>query len=61
MENKFKEGEVVLEKIRPNQKLIVKRYSTSMYYCAIEENPKRKPLVYSEWELKADPGNVFKS
>ena len=51
MENKFKKGEVVKERIRPTQKLIITRYINKLYYCKIEENPNLKELVYFEREL----------
>ncbi len=51
MENTYKEGEVVYERIRPTQKLIVKRYACNLYYCQAEENTRQKELVYQEREL----------
>ncbi len=51
MENMYKEGEVVYERIRPAQRLIVKRYAFDLYYCQAEENTKQKKLVYLEREL----------
>jgi len=51
MGNTFKEGEVVYERIRPAQKLIVKRYASNLYYCQAEESTHRKELVYKEREL----------
>ncbi len=54
MENTFKEGEVVFERIRPNQKLIVKHFTNKMYYCQAEENPNRKELIYMERELTSN-------
>lgn len=51
MENKFKKGEVVKERIRPSQKLIITRHINKLYYCKIEENPNLKELVYFEREL----------
>jgi hypothetical protein len=51
MENKYKEGDVVLERIHPNQKLIVTKFFRNMYYCTIQEYPDRKELVYNERDL----------
>jgi hypothetical protein len=51
MENKYKKGEIVKERIRPTQKLIITRYFNRLYYCKIEENPNLKELVYFEREL----------
>ena len=51
MENTYKAGDVVYERIRPTQKLIVKRYASNMYYCQAEENSHRKELVFQEREL----------
>ena len=53
MENKYKAGEVVFERIFPDKKLIVSRYSDKLYYCRTFENLKRKELVYFERELMA--------
>lgn len=52
MELKFKEGDEVYESIRPNQKLIISRYSKGSYYCKVIENPLRKELIYNANELK---------
>jgi hypothetical protein len=52
-ESKFKPGEVVFEKIRPSQKLIVERYSNKIYYCTLQEAPHRKAIVYVERDLVA--------
>ena len=51
MENKFKSGEIVIERIRPSLKLIVSRYVNGIYYCLIEERSSKKELVYFEREL----------
>jgi hypothetical protein len=51
MEIKFKEGDEVYDRIRPGQKLIISRYFQGIYYCKIEENLRRKELIYLEREL----------
>ena len=51
MENKYKNGEVVFDRIRPSQKLIVSHYFDKLYYCKVQENLNRKRLVYFEREL----------
>jgi hypothetical protein len=51
VENKFKDGEVVYERIRPAQKLIIRHYTDNLYYCKAQENTTRKHLVYFEREL----------
>jgi hypothetical protein len=51
MEIKFKEGDEVYERIRPDQKLIVSRFFGGVYYCKVVENPQRKELIYAEREL----------
>ena len=51
MENKYKKGEIVFERVRPTQKLIVSRYSEGIYYCKDHEFQMRKELVYTEREL----------
>jgi uncharacterized protein YodC (DUF2158 family) len=54
MENKYKNGEVVIERIRPTLKLIVSRYVNGLYYCLIQERDSKKELVYLERELVSD-------
>jgi hypothetical protein len=54
IQNKYKEGEVVFEKARPYQKLIVERYLDKLYYCKLQEAPHRKALVFLEKDLSAD-------
>jgi hypothetical protein len=54
MENKYKAGDVVSERIRPNQRLKIKKFFNNLYYCIVLENPKRKELVYLERDLKLD-------
>ena len=56
MENRFKLGEIVYERIFPSKKLIVSRYVDKLYYCRTQENLKRKELVYFERELMAGNG-----
>lgn len=53
-EYKYKEGEIVYDRIRPSQKLIVSGHNGKIYYCKIEEAPHRKELTYFERELKSD-------
>lgn len=60
VENKYKPGDVVYERIRPFQKLIVGRYAASLYYCKDGTNPKRKELVYFERELMDNPSLIMK-
>ena len=51
MENKFRSGEIVSERIRPSLKLIVSRYVNGIYYCLMQERNSKKELVYFEREL----------
>jgi uncharacterized protein YodC (DUF2158 family) len=51
MEMKFKEGEEVYERTRPDQKLIISRYYRGIYYCRVVDNLRRKELIYHEREL----------
>jgi uncharacterized protein YodC (DUF2158 family) len=48
---KFKEGEVVYEKIRPQQRLFISKSQSGLYYCKVEEDRTRKELVYFERDL----------
>lgn len=60
VEPKFKEGEIVYERVRPSQKLIIKNHSGLIYYCIPEEHPHHKELVFFERELmsKTNPNPV---
>lgn len=51
MEAKYKEGAIVFEKIRPQQKLFVSRCQSGLYYCRVEEDKTRKELVYFERDI----------
>lgn len=51
MENKFKEGETVFAIVNPKEKLVIRRYVDSIYYCQLKEHPEQKELVYFEREL----------
>ncbi len=53
MENKFKDGEIVYERIRPNQKLVVKRFFKGVYHCTADERTNGKELFYFEGDLAA--------
>jgi hypothetical protein len=54
MENKFKAGDIVYERIRPSQKLIISGYAGAIYNCTVQENQRRNALVYFERELSLD-------
>lgn len=58
MENKFKVGDVVYERVRSTQKLIVRSSVGNVYYCIAEEAPHRKALVYFERDLLSLSGNT---
>lgn len=53
--NKFKAGDIVYDRIRPGQKLIVERISDRLYYCKVANAPHRKAIAYLERELKSEP------
>ncbi len=53
MEPKFKAGEIVYERIRPAQNLIIRNHVGLIYYCSAQEHPTAKPLVFFEHELVA--------
>ena len=54
MESKFKAGDVVYSKVNPAQKLVVRRFVDSIYYCKVQNDPNHKELVFFERELMAD-------
>jgi len=51
---KFKEGEVVFERTRPANKLIIVRRDNGLYYCRPPGGLRRKDLVYMERDLVAE-------
>jgi len=51
MEQKFKADEIVYERVRPLQKLVVRNYDGLLYYCIPQEQNHRKALVFFEREL----------
>ena len=54
MERKYKDDDVVVERIHPALKLVVSKYSDRIYNCKATENPVGRELVYFERELMAD-------
>lgn len=56
MDSKYKAGEIVKERIRPSQQLVVKSFFDGIYYCGILEHASAKLLVYFERELMPDEG-----
>ena len=51
MGNKFKEGQEVYERTRPNQTLVISRFSKGIYYCKVGERKSAKELIYLERDL----------
>lgn len=43
MENKYKEGEVVYERVYPAKRLIIEQDIDKLYYCRVEEGKTHKP------------------
>ena len=54
MVNKYKEGEVVYERIHPLHKLIISRFCNGIYYAKVVGNESRE-LVFLEIEIKGIP------
>lgn len=51
MEKTYELGDVVIERVRPNQQLIIMQRNGRIYYCVPQENVKRKPLVFYARDL----------
>jgi hypothetical protein len=52
MVTKYKTGDVVIERIRPTNKLIIVRWDNGVYYCRPTwGDGRRKGLVYLERDL----------
>lgn len=60
MKNHFSTGEIVVDRIRPSQRLMITRFANQLYYCKVEENTNRKELVYLEGDLKSFSQNKDK-
>ncbi len=58
MENKFKEGETVFAKEKPELQLVVRRYVDKIYFCRVKENNKDKDLAYFERELTSNATEI---
>lgn len=54
MDKTFELGDVVFERVRPNQKLIIIQRSGKIYYCVPQENKKQKALVIQERDLRSN-------
>jgi uncharacterized protein YodC (DUF2158 family) len=52
MENKYKIGDIVFERIHPATKLVISNYINGLYYCKLQGNSVRKAFVYFERELR---------
>ena len=57
-ENKYKVGEMVVERIFPNKKLKISQYKGNLYYCKPLENPNLNEIVYFEHDLMAESINT---
>ncbi|GAA5031197.1 hypothetical protein GCM10011506_21260 [Marivirga lumbricoides] len=51
MKARYKKGEIVCDRSRPTQKLFISKCVTGIYYCKVEEDVKRKELVYLERDI----------
>jgi hypothetical protein len=52
MENKFREGETVVAKVRPEVLLVIRRYVDRIYFCRLKDKTDDKDLVYFEREIE---------
>ncbi|MFZ9046745.1 MAG: hypothetical protein ACO2ZZ_12870 [Cyclobacteriaceae bacterium] len=48
---KYAPGEIVFAKINPDEKLVVRRYVSRVYYCQFLDNLDRKEIVLFEREI----------
>jgi len=51
LKNRFENGDVVFERIRPSQKLVISSFANGLYYCKLLGGRVRKAFVYFEREL----------
>ncbi len=50
----YKKGQVVYERMRPNQKLVVVDINGNIYSCIAQEHPSLKALTYFERDLNPE-------
>lgn len=55
-ENTFKKGDIVYDKVRPYQKLIIEKVIGKIYYCQDAENTRKTSQVYFAHDLKGING-----
>jgi hypothetical protein len=53
-ENKYKNGDFVVEKMHPSRKLVIRRYVDRIYYCRDTAVRDGNDLVFFERELLRD-------
>jgi hypothetical protein len=53
LKNRYEDGEVVFERIRPSQKMVISGFSNGLYYCEVLGGQVKKALVYFERELRS--------
>ena len=51
LKSKYEDGEVVFERIRPDQKLVISSFTNGLYYCTTLGGRIKKAFVYFEREL----------
>ena len=51
MDNKYKDGTLIIAKSDPDRQLIIDRYLDRIYYCKLVSEPQGKLLAYYEREL----------
>jgi len=51
LKNRFEDGDVVFERIRPSQKLIISSFANGLYYCKLLGCRVKRTFVYFEREL----------
>jgi hypothetical protein len=52
--NKYLIGQVINERVRPAQRLTIRRYVDGLYYCKTSEPYFRNDLVFLEVDIKLD-------
>ncbi|MFT6865955.1 MAG: hypothetical protein ACJA08_000782 [Cyclobacteriaceae bacterium] len=53
--HKFKEGEIVVDRVRPNQRLIIKKINGNIYHCHVYHKSNRSTLFFFEKDIKGSP------
>jgi len=59
-EIKYKIGDIVYDRTRPSQQLVITKHQFNTYYCQPVDNPRQRALVFFEADLMGESINELK-